>query len=234
MMIQLKDVWRVYMVGDHAIEAVRGVSLAIASGEFVAIVGHSGSGKSTLLSLMGGLARPMRGAVLFDSANLWALSDDERSEIRNKKIGFVFQFASLIPTLDALDNVVLPYMFSSWERRKTDIYEEARELLVMVGLEDKLHAYPNELSGGQQRRVAIARALINHPAVILADEPTGDLDEETEADVIKLLLEARRRYGSALVLVTHNRNLAHTADRLLHMKNGSLIYEDLRNRSARN
>jgi putative ABC transport system ATP-binding protein/lipoprotein-releasing system ATP-binding protein len=213
---------------------VRGVSLAIASGEFVAIVGHSGSGKSTLLSLMGGLARPMRGAVLFDSANLWALSDDERSEIRNKKIGFVFQFASLIPTLDALDNVVLPYMFSSWERRKTDIYEEARELLVMVGLEDKLHAYPNELSGGQQRRVAIARALINHPAVILADEPTGDLDEETEADVIKLLLEARRRYGSALVLVTHNRNLAHTADRLLHMKNGSLIYEDLRNRSARN
>lgn len=233
-MIQLKDVWRVYMVGDHAIEAVRGVSLAIASGEFVAIVGHSGSGKSTLLSLMGGLARPMRGAVLFDSANLWALSDDERSEIRNKKIGFVFQFASLIPTLDALDNVVLPYMFSSWERRKTDIYEEARELLVMVGLEDKLHAYPNELSGGQQRRVAIARALINHPAVILADEPTGDLDEETEADVIKLLLEARRRYGSALVLVTHNRNLAHTADRLLHMKNGSLIYEDLRNRSARN
>ena len=234
MMIQLKDVWRVYMVGDHAIEAVRGVSLAIASGEFVAIVGHSGSCKSTLLSLMGGLARPMRGAVLFDSANLWALSDDERSEIRNKKIGFVFQFASLIPTLDALDNVVLPYMFSSWERRKTDIYEEARELLVMVGLEDKLHAYPNELSGGQQRRVAIARALINHPAVILADEPTGDLDEETEADVIKLLLEARRRYGSALVLVTHNRNLAHTADRLLHMKNGSLIYEDLRNRSARN
>lgn len=234
MMIQLKDVWRVYMVGDHAIEAVRGVSLAIASGEFVAIVGHSGSGKSSLLSLMGGLARPMRGAVLFDSVNLWALSDDERSEIRNKKIGFVFQFASLIPTLDALDNVVLPYMFSSWERRKTDIYEEARELLVMVGLEDKLHAYPNELSGGQQRRVAIARALINHPAVILADEPTGDLDEETEADVIKLLLEARRRYGSALVLVTHNRNLAHTADRLLHMKNGSLIYEDLRNRSARN
>ena len=233
-MIQLKDVWRVYMVGDHAIEAVRGVSLAIESGEFVAIVGHSGSGKSTLLSLMGGLARPMRGAVLFDSANLWALSDDERSEIRNKKIGFVFQFASLIPTLDALDNVVLPYMFSPWERRKTDIYEEARELLVMVGLEDKLHAYPNELSGGQQRRVAIARALINHPAVILADEPTGDLDEETEADVIKLLLEARRRYGSALVLVTHNRNLAHTADRLLHMKNGSLIYEDLRNRSARN
>ena len=233
-MIQLKDVWRVYMVGDHAIEAVRGVSLAIASGEFVAIVGHSGSGKSSLLSLMGGLARPMRGAVLFDSANLWALSDDERSEIRNKKIGFVFQFASLIPTLDALDNVVLPYMFSPWERRKTDIYEEARELLVMVGLEDKLHAYPNELSGGQQRRVAIARALINHPAVILADEPTGDLDEETEADVIKLLLEARRRYGSALVLVTHNRNLAHTADRLLHMKNGSLIYEDLRNRSARN
>lgn len=233
-MIQLKDVWRVYMVGDHAIEAVRGVSLAIASGEFVAIVGHSGSGKSSLLSLMGGLARPMRGAVLFDSVNLWALSDDERSEIRNKKIGFVFQFASLIPTLDALDNVVLPYMFSSWERRKTDIYEEARELLVMVGLEDKLHAYPNELSGGQQRRVAIARALINHPAVILADEPTGDLDEETEADVIKLLLEARRRYGSALVLVTHNRNLAHTADRLLHMKNGSLIYEDLRNRSARN
>lgn len=234
MMIQLKDVWRVYMVGDHAIEAVRGVSLAIASGEFVAIVGHSGSGKSSLLSLMGGLARPMRGAVLFDSVNLWALSDDERSEIRNKKIGFVFQFASLIPTLDALDNVVLPYMFSSWERRKTDIYEEACELLVMVGLEDKLHAYPNELSGGQQRRVAIARALINHPAVILADEPTGDLDEETEADVIKLLLEARRRYGSALVLVTHNRNLAHTADRLLHMKNGSLIYEDLRNRSARN
>jgi ABC-type lipoprotein export system ATPase subunit len=234
MMIELKDVWRVYTVGGLAIRAVQGVNLSIAPGEFVAIVGHSGSGKSTLLSLMGGLARPTRGTVLFDSADLWKLGDDERSEIRNLRIGFIFQFASLIPTLDALDNVALPAMFSSFPRPKSEVYRKAQELLALIGLEDKQHAYPNELSGGQQRRVAIARALIHHPAVILADEPTGDLDEETEAKVIRLLLDTRRRYGSALVLVTHNRSLAHHADRLLRMKNGSPMYEDLRNRLARN
>ncbi|WP_333840964.1 ABC transporter ATP-binding protein [Pelomicrobium sp.] len=234
MKIELKDVWRVYSVGDLAIHAVQGVNLPIAAGEFVAIVGHSGSGKSTLLSLMGGLARPTRGVVLYDSVDLWKLRDDERSEIRNLKIGFIFQFASLIPTLDALDNVALPVLFSPSPRPKVEVYANARELLALMGLEDKQHAYPNELSGGQQRRVAIARALIHHPAVILADEPTGDLDEENEAEVIRLLLHTRRRYGSALVLVTHNRTLARHADRLLHMKNGNLVYEDLPNRLARN
>ena len=221
MTIELKDLWRVYQVGDQSIEAVRGVSLRVDSGEFVSIVGHSGSGKSTLLSMIGGLAKPSRGSVVIDGVDLWSRDDDYRCAVRNKTIGFVFQFASLIPTLTAIDNVVLPYMFNGAGVKSPD-YQHAQQLLERVGLAEKVDAFPNELSGGQQRRVAIARALVNRPAIILADEPTGDLDEQTEAEVMDALLKSAREYRAAFLMVTHNRAIAQSADRMLHLKNGGL------------
>jgi putative ABC transport system ATP-binding protein/lipoprotein-releasing system ATP-binding protein len=221
MTIELNDLWRVYRVGDQTIEAVRGVSLKIEPGEFVSIVGHSGSGKSTLLSMIGGLAKPSRGSVVIDGVDLWDRDDDYRSAVRNKKIGFVFQFASLIPTLTAIDNVVLPYMFNGAGVR-SPAYQHAQHLLERVGLAEKVDAFPNELSGGQQRRVAIARALVNRPAVILADEPTGDLDEQTEAEVMDMLLKSARDYHAAFLMVTHNRAIAQSADRMLQLRNGGL------------
>lgn len=221
MIIELNDLWRIYQIGDQAIEAVRGVSLKVESGEFVSIVGHSGSGKSTLLSMIGGLAKPTRGSVLIDGVDLWSRDDDYRSAVRNKKLGFVFQFASLIPTLTAIDNVVLPHMFNG-AGAEPAAYEDAQQLLVRVGLSDKLGAYPNELSGGQQRRVAIARALVNRPVVILADEPTGDLDEQTETEVMDVLLKSAREYRAAFLIVTHNRTIAQSADRTLQLRNGGL------------
>ena len=221
MIIELNDLWRIYQIGDQTIEAVRGVSLKVESGEFVSIVGHSGSGKSTLLSMIGGLAKPTRGSVLIDGVDLWSRDDDYRSAVRNKKLGFVFQFASLIPTLTAIDNVVLPHMFND-AGAEPAAYEDAQQLLVRVGLSDKLGAYPNELSGGQQRRVAIARALVNRPVVILADEPTGDLDEQTETEVMDVLLKSAREYRAAFLVVTHNRTIAQSADRTLQLRNGGL------------
>lgn len=220
-MIELKDLWRVYRVGDLSIEAVRGVSLKVEAGEFVSIVGHSGSGKSTLLSMIGGLARPTRGAVMIDGIDLWSRDDDFRSEVRNQKIGFVFQFASLIPTLTSAENVVLPHLFNGTGVTR-EALDDALRLLGLLGLAEKADSYPNELSGGQQRRVAIARALMNRPRIILADEPTGDLDEETEAEVMDLLRGASREYDAAFLLVTHNRSIAQSADRTLHLKHGSL------------
>jgi putative ABC transport system ATP-binding protein/lipoprotein-releasing system ATP-binding protein len=221
MTIELNDLWRVYRVGDQSIEAVRGVSLRVDSGEFVSIVGHSGSGKSTLLSMIGGLAKPSRGSVVIDGVDLWSRDDDYRCAVRNKTIGFVFQFASLIPTLTAIDNVVLPYMFNGAGVKSPD-YQHAQQLLERVGLAEKVNAFPNELSGGQQRRVAIARALVNRPAIILADEPTGDLDEQTEVEVMDALLKSAREYRAAFLMVTHNRAIAQRADRMLHLRNGGL------------
>lgn len=211
-----------YLIGDQRIHAVDSVSVDITPGEFVAVIGHSGSGKSTLLSMLGGLTRPTSGAVVFEDQSLWGQRDAHRSLVRNERIGFVFQFASLIPTLTALDNVVLPRMFGR-ERVSTDVYGEAEILLDTVGLGEKIHCYPSELSGGQQRRVAIARSLINRPRLLFADEPTGDLDEETEGEVMDLLLSTLNRHGTALLMVTHNNALAGRADRVLRMKDGRLL-----------
>ena len=221
MTIELNDLWRIYQVGNQSIEAVRGVSLRVDSGEFVSIVGHSGSGKSTLLSMIGGMAKPSRGSVVIDGVDLWSRDDDYRCAVRNKTIGFVFQFASLIPTLTAIDNVVLPYMFNGAGVKSSD-YQHAQQLLERVGLAEKVDAFPNELSGGQQRRVAIARALVNRPAIILADEPTGDLDEQTEVEVMDALLKSAREYRAAFLMVTHSRAIAQSADRMLHLRNGGL------------
>lgn len=221
MKVQLEQLSRNYQIGDQTIEAVKNVSLTADAGEFVAIIGHSGSGKSTLLSMLGGLARPTSGRVLIEGEDIWAHDDRFRADFRNARIGFVFQFASLIPTLNAIENVALPRTFSGTPRRAHD-EEEAIMLLERVGLGERLFSYPGELSGGQQRRVAIARSLMNRPALLLADEPTGDLDEETEAEVMELLLSSCREFRAAFLMVTHNRAIAEGADKIVRLKGGVL------------
>lgn len=217
-----EQVTKTYGVNGATFAAVRGASLALAAGDFVAITGHSGSGKTTLLSMLGGLARPSSGKVLVDGADLYALGGDALSEYRCENVGFVFQFASLLGALTARENLLLPARFRP-ARRSADA-QEARALALLreVGLLDRADAYPSQLSGGQQRRVAIARAFMNEPQLVLADEPTGDLDEETEAEVMKLFRSMNERNGTAVVLVTHDTGLARQAGRRLRMHRGSL------------
>lgn len=219
--IETQDLTKIFRQGDQEIEAVKNVNLQIPKGEFVSIVGHSGSGKTTLLSLLGGLTKPTYGRVIIDGVDIWQLNDKELSLLRNQKIGFMFQFASLIPTLNVIDNLVLPTTFSG-KRASDETYRKARELLELVGMEDKIYAYPNQLSGGQQRRVAITRAFMNDPDIILADEPTGDLDEDTEAEVMELFLRMNREKGVTFVMVTHSKELAKKASLRFKMKAGRL------------
>jgi|JI10StandDraft_1071094.scaffolds.fasta_scaffold00636_31 ABC-type lipoprotein export system ATPase subunit len=201
------------------INAVSDVSFVVEDGSFLAIVGCSGSGKSTLLAMIGGISKPTSGLVKFAETSLWAQGNNARADFRNSTIGFVFQFASLLPTLKAIDNVALPAMVSGALSEKA-AYARARVLLEQVGLAERIDSYPGELSGGEQRRVAIARALINSPQVLLADEPTADLDEETEVEILKLLLEIRQANKLTMILVTHNRDIAALADRVVTMKSG--------------
>ncbi len=221
-MINVKDISKTYKVGSEIIKAVDGVTLAFERGEFTSIVGHSGSGKTTLLSLMGGLTKPDSGTVIIDDTDLWSISDNDLSEFRNLKINFIYQFASLIPTLNVLENVLLPTAFS----KKEESYEQyARELLDMVKLSDKVHSYPSQLSGGQQRRVAIARAFINRPEIILADEPTGDIDEETEAEILSLFHRMNEENGVTFIIVTHSSDIARQCKKQYRMSHGKLSGE---------
>jgi ABC-type lipoprotein export system ATPase subunit len=217
-MIKAKGLSKHYQDGDRLVKAVDQVDLAIASGDFLSIVGHSGSGKTTLLSLLGGLTRPTSGTAEVDGVDLWSISDDELARLRNRRISFIYQFASLIPTLTALENVMLPAVFATPPR---DVRDKALELLSAVGLGEKIRAYPARLSGGEQRRVAIARSFINDPSIVLADEPTGDLDQETEADVFDFFMEFNRKQV-AFVLVTHSLELAAKAATRLQMDHGRL------------
>jgi putative ABC transport system ATP-binding protein/lipoprotein-releasing system ATP-binding protein len=215
-------VTKTFGVNGARLCAVDAVSFEIEPGEFASIIGHSGSGKTTLLSILGGLSRPSAGRVLFEGADVYSLGSDQLSEYRCEKIGFVFQFASLLPALTAKENLLLPGRFR--ERRPPAEQEEqaALDLLRLVGLSEKADAYPSQLSGGQQRRVAIARAFVNDPALILADEPTGDLDEETEAEVMRLFRMMNERSQTTVLLVTHNTDLARQADRRMQMRQGRM------------
>ncbi len=217
-MIEVRDLIKTYSIDGQKFKAVDGVSLSIRRGEMTSIVGHSGSGKTTLLSLIGGLTRPDSGGIVIDGENILSMKDDDLSEFRNRKISFVYQFSSLIPTLTALENVMLPTVFGKLQSDPA----YARELLGIVGLESKLKAYPSQLSGGQQRRVAIARAFANHPAVVLADEPTGDLDEETEAEMLRFFSTMNRDEGMTFLVVTHSTELARRLGRQLKMHNGRI------------
>ncbi len=218
--IELEDVTKTYKLGDNLINAVNGVSLSIGEGEFVSIVGHSGSGKTSLLSIIGGILSPTSGRMVFEGTDIYGLDEDDISDYRANNIGYIFQFASLMPVLTARENLLLPTVFSS--KKTGDSVEKADRYLDMVGLGDKVHAYPSQLSGGQQRRVAIARALMNDPQVILADEPTGDLDEETEADVMNILKAINIERNITLILVTHSTELARSAKRKIRMTQGRI------------
>ena len=216
-MIELKGLSKTYSISGRIIKAVQPLDLTIKQGDFVSIVGHSGSGKSTFLSLIGGIARPDTGTVIVDGENIWQHDDTWLSKLRNNKYGFVYQFASLIPTLTATENVLLPTVFGG---KKTA--DDAVKLLEFVGLGDKTGRYPSELSGGEQQRVAIARAFIHDPEVIMADEPTGDLDEETEAEIMTFFEKINKEKKVTMIMVTHSSELALRAATRLRMKQGLL------------
>jgi ABC-type lipoprotein export system ATPase subunit len=207
-------------------EAVRGASLDLTAGDFVSIIGRSGSGKSTLLSMLGTLTKPSSGTLLLNGADVWALTEERRSNFRAHEVGFIFQFPSLLPNLTALDNVAVPSFLGSEADTKT-VYAKAADLLARVGLADRADAYPGSLSGGEQRRAVIARAMINAPSLLLADEPTSDLDEDTEADIIELLENLQASEAFSFVLVTHSLDLAKRAKRCYEMKQGLLVPYEL-------
>jgi len=222
-MITLSDVNKNYFIGKgNSVAALRGVSLQINEGEFVIIVGRSGSGKTTLLNVSAGLTRPTSGTVMLDGTDLWSLSDKQQSFLRSQKIGFVFQFPSLLPALTTYENVILPTAFGT-KGSSPQVLEKAKQLLQDVGLGDKLVAYPRQLSAGQQQRVVIARALMNHPEVILADEPTSNLDERTEIEIMDLFRNLHRSLGITIVLVTHTRLLVSYGTRAVEMAEGQLV-----------
>ncbi|MEM0233385.1 MAG: ABC transporter ATP-binding protein [Candidatus Nezhaarchaeales archaeon] len=224
-LIELIDVKKVYLSDGIPTEALRGVSLKISRGEFIAIVGPSGSGKSTLLHLIGGLDRPTSGRVLIGGVDINKLSDDKLAELRNEKIGFVFQFYNLVPYLPVLKNVELPLIVkgaSSQERK-----ERVLRLLEEVGLKDKAYTRPTRLSGGEQQRVAIARALINNPEILLADEPTGNLDSKNSVMIAELFKRLNEK-GRTIVMVTHNLEIASYAKRILYIRDGLIEKEEVK------
>lgn len=219
--IVVQNVTKAYAVGNQSIHAVKNASLVIEKGDFVSIVGHSGSGKTTLLSLIGGITNPTSGAILFNGHDISTFDSDRLSEYRNEKVGFMFQFASLLPMLMVKENLLLPSVFLEKKGSSGRLDAKAVELLGRVGLSDKINSYPSQLSGGQQRRVAIARSFMNDPAVVLADEPTGDLDEETEAEMMRFF-QSMNREGVTFVMVTHNSELADKARRRITMQHGTV------------
>ena len=220
--ICLKNVWKEYK--ETKTIALKNVNLKIKRGEFVSIVGPSGSGKSTLLHIMGLLDKPTKGKVFIDGIDSDKLSDEEAAKLRNEKIGFVFQFFYLFPTLTALENVMLPMMFSKKIREKE---ERARKLLKSMGLEKRLRHLPNQLSGGERQRVAIARALANNPEIILADEPTGNLDTRSGSQILKILKNLHKKEGKTVVLVTHDLKASEFAERRLFIRDGKIIKEEI-------
>ncbi len=210
--------------GKRQVVALDGIDLAIARGEMTAIVGASGSGKSTLLNLVGGLDRPTSGEVVVDGHRLAGLSDDELTRVRRETIGFVFQFFNLLPTLTCLENVALPLHLRGWPRRRAR--ERARELVALVGLAARIDHRPDELSGGERQRVAIARALAVYPPILLADEPTGNLDTATGAEILSLVRDLHERLGATVLIVTHDLSVARACGRRLTLRDGRLVGDD--------
>jgi len=227
-MLLARDLTKEYRSGDNTLAVLRDVSFTIPQGSFVAIVGPSGSGKTTLLGLLAGLDTPTRGQVLLDDADLTALSEDQRAKLRGEKVGFVFQSFQLIPTLTALENVQVPLEL----RGESGAADRARELLRRVGLGDRLHHFPMQLSGGEQQRVAIARAFSNAPRILFADEPTGNLDSDTGSRIVELLESLNRESNATIVLVTHDHALAGHAQRVIRLSDGRVISDSQSERAA--
>ncbi len=217
--LQAQGLKKIYGSGENAVHALDGVELNVEKGEFVAIIGTSGSGKSTLLHMLGGLDRPTSGTVTVDGRDLSSLSDEELTIFRRRKIGFVFQNYNLVPVLNVMENIVLPIRLDGKQVDETYV----KEIIQVLGLEKKLQNLPNNLSGGQQQRVAIARALAAKPAIILADEPTGNLDSKTSQDVLSLLKVTSQRFSQTIVMITHNEEIAQLADRIIRIEDGRIV-----------
>ena len=214
-----RELRKIYGSGDTEVRALDGVNLSVESGEFVAIVGTSGSGKSTLLHMLGGLDRPTGGSVTVDGKNIFSLKDEELTIFRGRKIGFVFQSYNLVPVLSVYENIVLPIQLDGRAVDEAFI----RQIVMTLGLQDRLNALPGQLSGGQQQRVAIARALAAAPAIILADEPTGNLDSATSQDVLGLLKVTSQKFAQTIVMITHNEEIAQMADRIIRIEDGRIV-----------
>ncbi|MGA9639966.1 MAG: ABC transporter ATP-binding protein [Terriglobales bacterium] len=218
--IEAKELRKTYRVGKVEVQALRGISLGVQKGEFVTIVGPSGSGKSTLFYLLGGLTRPDSGSVTIDGVDFASLSDSQRTRLRKSKIGFVFQKFNLLPTLSALGNIEIAADIAG---RGAPDPEFLKRISAMLGIAGRLEHRPNELSGGEQQRVALARALINQPAIVLADEPTGNLDTKNSAAVLRMLRQSNQELGQTVLMITHNPEAAEYGDRIIHMRDGEIV-----------
>jgi putative ABC transport system ATP-binding protein len=221
--LELRDVWKVYKMDSVEVPAVKGISFGVQDGEFVAIVGASGSGKSTVLNMVGALDVPTKGLVFLDNREITRLPESELARIRGRKIGFVFQTFNLYPTLDVYDNIALPMRIHEFEEK--EIERKAKALARLVGLEERIKHLPAQLSGGERQRVAIARALSADPSMILADEPTGNLDTKTSHEILELFKELHEKHDKTIVLVTHEPDIAEYAGRIIELKDGKIIYD---------
>ncbi|HXX76137.1 MAG TPA: ABC transporter ATP-binding protein [Nitrospiraceae bacterium] len=220
-MITINDLYKTFKIGEHDLTVLNGINLTIRRGELLAIMGASGAGKSTLLHIIGMLERPTRGTVTFDEHNLFQLSESAQAEFRNKRIGFVFQFHHLLPEFTALENACMPALIQ--RRSPADVQADAVALLTEVGLGERLYHKPGELSGGEQQRVAVARALIQKPDLVLADEPTGNLDTHTGEALFALMRDLNKSRGTTFVIVTHNEKLSAQSDRIVYMQDGQIV-----------
>jgi putative ABC transport system ATP-binding protein len=223
MILETKNLSHAYGVDEIRVEALNNVNIAVHKGEFVAIMGPSGCGKSTLMHMLGGMDRPQDGTVRVGDVSLTTLSEKELAVFRRRQVGFIFQSFNLIPVLTARENILLPLLLDN-QRGDTAYFDE---IVSLVGLTDRLNSLPNQLSGGQQQRVAVARALIYKPSIVLADEPTGNLDSKNAMEVINLFRESARKYNQSFVIVTHDKNIASYADRILHMSDGRIVDEEV-------
>ncbi len=224
-LISLDQVWKIYDTGEVRVEAMRGISLEIPKGQFIAIMGASGSGKSTMLNILGCLDRPTRGVYLLDGIDVSTFSASQRADIRNQKIGFMFQSFNLLPRTSVWENVEAPMLYAGVA--KSERTRRIEEVLEIVGIPEKAKALPNQLSGGQQQRVAVARALVNEPSILLADEPTGNLDSSTSEEIIQFLRDLNSQEGITLVMVTHEREIAAHAARVVEMRDGSIVSDSM-------
>ncbi len=223
-LIEVRELGKIYQTGEVAVEALRGVDVSISAGEFVAIMGPSGSGKSTFMHILGCLDKPTSGIYTLDGYEVGKLNRDQLASLRNHKLGFVFQTFNLLPRTSALENVELPLLYNGGTAK--DRHERARARIVQVGLQGREHHHPNQLSGGQQQRVAIARALINDPPVLLADEPTGNLDSRTSVEIMAIFQRLNREQRITVILVTHEPDVSAYASRIIHFKDGQLVKDE--------